>query len=487
MAATAMQHAAQLQQQFASFSIVAFTVIFTSLHTSARAAEGPTCTDLANTINTFCCSEGVTCSGGSISACTAACATAFVPFYAQCAVELAGVASLDLEGVLDKCQVAGAPSLGGFFNGGFDDQGEDICEYVCRDGHEWGPLVGQVCGHKYVAPTGWSTHGGTVLVCNARANDCVTPDHCAVWGGLQSGMGGNYLSLQGAGAYVEQTVAGLVPGQTYQISFVATHRPGMDFDDSQGVQHGEALRILVDGVEVFHSDEPGLAGGAFHSSEDGVDPFQPYTAFFSLDVASPGHVTVRFENDSPSGDRSVFVDAVELREGDIWSEDSACAAQWSKWKHVSSKTLQRLPPGDRFQYKYASAAHDSYYLSPVTDLLWTWDSYTGLAGEYAFLTANGYRDTFQCTPTGDGSVGIGCSNGHWKVLPCADARAGCPCADGEPTCSFPDRGKVQVCQDHPDAFEVDTCGLADVYIRHAHPSVTCNPIIVGPEWQVVAR
>ena len=37
--------------------------------------------------------------------------------------------------------------------------------------------------------------------------------------------GTNYLSIQGAGAYIEQTVAGLTPG-TYEISFVPTSTPG---------------------------------------------------------------------------------------------------------------------------------------------------------------------------------------------------------------------------------------------------------------------
>ena len=201
-----------------------FLLLASSAAPPARAAEGPTCSAEASTINTVCCGAGVTCGGGSISACTSACAAAFVPFYARCAVELADFATLDLEGVLDLCQAAGAPSLGGFFNGDFDDQGEDICEYTCRDGHEWSPLVGQVCGHKYEAPKGWSTNGGgTALVCNARAGDCVN-GHCAVWGGLHSGAGANYLAIQGGGAYIEQTVAGLVPGQSYQISFSATHR-----------------------------------------------------------------------------------------------------------------------------------------------------------------------------------------------------------------------------------------------------------------------
>eukprot|EP01052_Picozoa_sp_SAG31_P061494 SAG31_NODE_20564_length_571_cov_0.574153_1_plen_132_part_01 len=115
-----------------------------------RAAEGPTCSDEASTVNQVCCgSNGARCSGGGVSACTSACATTFAPFYARCASELAGAVGLDLEGGVDLCQGAGAASLGGFFNGDFDDEGEDICSYVCRAGHAWEPITGAVCGHKY--------------------------------------------------------------------------------------------------------------------------------------------------------------------------------------------------------------------------------------------------------------------------------------------------------------------------------------------------
>lgn len=59
----------------------------------------------------------------------------------------------------------------------------------------------------------------------------------------------------------------------------------------------EALRLLVDGEEIFHSNAPGASGVTFHLDASGTDQFQPFTAIFSIDAASPGSVTVRFSID----------------------------------------------------------------------------------------------------------------------------------------------------------------------------------------------
>ena len=148
-----------------------------------------------------------------------------------------------------------------------DTEDEDICAYTCRDGHEWGPFAGTQCGHKYMEPVGWAA-SGTAVVCNTNSGP---------WGGLISGPSANYLSIQGHGSFIEQTVEGLTPGETYEISFAATHRPttgnvGSDGTNSDGEAdasyerhfgEGEALRVLVDGEEVFHTNRPGAHGRAF--------------------------------------------------------------------------------------------------------------------------------------------------------------------------------------------------------------------------------
>ena len=107
------------------------------------------------------------------------------------------------------------PTIGGFVNGGFDDEEEDICAYTCQLNHEWAPFAGTQCGHKYMEPVGWSA-SGTAVICNANSG---------TWGGLVSNDSSDYLVIQHDGGYIEQTVEGLTPGKTYEISFLATHRP----------------------------------------------------------------------------------------------------------------------------------------------------------------------------------------------------------------------------------------------------------------------
>jgi hypothetical protein len=133
------------------------------------------------------------------------CAKIYVPFYAKCAPVLQSVPGLNLDSILDLCQGAGsvggvamvAPSVGGFYNGGFEH--DDVCNHVCQTDHEVASLDGTLCGYEYLEPAGWSG-GGTVLVCNTNS---------AAWGGLNSQSGRNYLSIQGSNSYIEQTVAGL--------------------------------------------------------------------------------------------------------------------------------------------------------------------------------------------------------------------------------------------------------------------------------------
>ena len=402
------------------------------------------------TVNYDCGGDSVsTCEGGQPSSCSSECARIFGPFYSKCAEHLEGVAGLDLEAVTGLCQGSGAATVGGFLNGGFDDEEEDICTYTCRDGHEWGPFAGTACGHKYMEPVGWSS-SSTVVICNSAEQ---ADPH---WGGLISGASANYLSIQNRGAFIEQTVTGLTPGATYEISFLATHRPcgndacvdGNPTDNGFGA--GEALRILVDGEEIFHSNSPGTSGVAFHANANGRDEFQPYTAIFSIDPASPDFVAIRVENDSTEGDKSIFIDSLVIREGHSWSYDATCGAQWSPWQLATPATLRRAVPNTNFQYRYSDLATSAYYLTPVSTLVWDWNAFQGLSGEYMFVTADGTQDAFDCTVAENGFIGIGCSNGpggdNWKVF--ADSGG----------VTIPERAEVQVCDDHPDAFENGGCG-----------------------------
>ena len=46
------------------------------------------------------------------------------------------------------------------------------------------------------------------------------------WGGLETTDGRYYVSVQGSGSFIEQTVSGLTPGAAYNVDFIAAERPG---------------------------------------------------------------------------------------------------------------------------------------------------------------------------------------------------------------------------------------------------------------------
>ena len=47
----------------------------------------------------------------------------------------------------------------------------------------------------------------------------------SAWGGLNSGDGGFYVSLQNVGQ-IQQRLTGLIPGRSYRFSFLCAERPG---------------------------------------------------------------------------------------------------------------------------------------------------------------------------------------------------------------------------------------------------------------------
>ena len=162
-----------------------------------------------------------------------------------------------------------------------------------------------------------------------------------------------------------------------------------------------------------------LLSTEFHLDPSGSDPFRPFTAIFSIDPAAPTHVTIRFENDSEEGDKSIFIDSLVLHEGHAWTVDEVCSSEWSSWQLATPSVLAGLPRGADYQYKYQDTDSGAYYLTPVTQLVWAWDRFQGLSGEYMFETADGVTDSFLCTDTEQGMVGVGCSNGggaQWKAF-----------------------------------------------------------------------
>ena len=108
------------------------------------------------------------------------------------------------------------------------------------------------------------------------------------WGALNSGGGANFISIQGSGASLKQTLTGLTVGATYTVNFLATHRPGYGND--------ETLHVNVDGAVIWETRTP-------------EDSFTGEMATFTATAES---VVLAFQNDSPNGDKSVFVDEISV-------------------------------------------------------------------------------------------------------------------------------------------------------------------------------
>eukprot|EP01046_Picozoa_sp_COSAG06_P004212 COSAG06_NODE_174_length_21223_cov_8.836158_13_plen_701_part_00 len=147
-------------------------------------------------------------------------------------------------------------------NGGFD--GDTLGEGSTGD------------GFNYQTPSGWSGFG--VLIASGAA----------AWGSVTSAAGPYFFALQGQGSYIEQPLAGLTVGATYVVAFSLTDRPGFGED--------EILHVKISGAVIWESTHP----------EDG---FTSYSAIFTATTAA---ATLRFENDSPEGDRTVFIDSVSV-------------------------------------------------------------------------------------------------------------------------------------------------------------------------------
>ena len=131
--------------------------------------------------------------------------------------------------------------------------------------------------YKYIIPRGWRGTGAIVVKSGSSA-----------WGGLKAPSGENYLSLQGLGSHIHQPISGLVKGKTYVVRFSMADRPGYGEDES--------LHVKIDNNVIWESTHP----------DDG---FNAYSAIFT---ATRTRSMLTFENDSPEGDRSIFIDGVSI-------------------------------------------------------------------------------------------------------------------------------------------------------------------------------
>ena len=95
---------------------------------------------------------------------------------------------------------------------------------------------------EYVSatPTGWSSGLITPYVIRNGATQ--------VTGGAgSSGYGDRFVGLPGGGSYIEQTVTGMVPGQDYELRFVASHA---------GNTGAELIRATIDLQDIWISQQP---------------------------------------------------------------------------------------------------------------------------------------------------------------------------------------------------------------------------------------
>ena len=139
----------------------------------------------------------------------------------------------------------------------------------------------EVAGFNYQLPNGWQGSGGGTVVVNSPPSAPNGP-----WGAgsavAQGAPDGNYfMSIQGVGNYLEQTLTGLTPGSNYEVAFWATHRR-----DAAGLDWGgalEELMVVVDGTIIWDSTHP-------------PDDFQAFAAAFT---AQSDTAVLQFKNNSP--------------------------------------------------------------------------------------------------------------------------------------------------------------------------------------------
>ena len=123
------------------------------------------------------------------------------------------------------------------------------------------------------------------------------------------------------------------------------------------------------------------------------------------------------------------------------------------WTRLTSAVTDSLVAGADYEYLYGNIG-GSWYRSPKTKLVWTWNSGQELTGEYAWWNG-GNSGSLTCNGSDEKpAFGVGCSNGGGgteKVLPAYGAN--------------PSGGIASVCQDVPNAFNAGACVDVAVWIR----------------------
>lgn len=148
-------------------------------------------------------------------------------------------------------------------NGGFEDDGAVTTTYV------------------YMAVAGWDCSGTIVIAQGSSA-----------WHYSDSGYGDYYVGIQSAQAFIGQTVnlGGAGETKTVSVSFMCARR-------NREADEGALVRLYVDGVV--------LSGSSIACEIE----FARYELTFSTSEAA---VLIEFHNDSPDGDRTIFLDDISF-------------------------------------------------------------------------------------------------------------------------------------------------------------------------------
>eukprot|EP00039_Didymoeca_costata_P029701 m.25973 g.25973 ORF g.25973 m.25973 type:complete len:374 (+) comp7755_c0_seq1:2-1123(+) len=181
--------------------------------------------------------------------------------------------------------------------------------------------VNETVPYLYSQPKGWTRRGGSVVILNGPT----------AWGNRDSGKGTFYAGLQGRGSEISTTI-NLEKGKTYSLSFLACERGGTN----------EIFSVYVNGEAVVKQLNPFLKFTMYYTTFRGPDS---------------GVANIRIINQSPAGDRTVFLDDIRILPVVDCGEGATCHEAENRDGYVC-KCDEPFYSGLDANDKKASCTHD---------------------------------------------------------------------------------------------------------------------------------
>jgi len=150
------------------------------------------------------------------------------------------------------------------------------------------PVIPYEIEYEYRTPTGWQCsdrsylEGGCVMILSGSGP----------WGGTNAASGSQFIGLQNSIAFISQTIT-LLGNSQYRLSFYASCR--LYYDPA-------SLSVTLDGVSLYSVSSP---------PQDTTMQYYSFTFQTSSSVATQVSV-LSFQNTGGSGEKTVFIDAVDL-------------------------------------------------------------------------------------------------------------------------------------------------------------------------------